>query len=148
MRLSVAGRTMIPVKIGTNSQTRLTKYDAGMREAMASRKATAYIPMSTGMLRVIATAITMARTVNALTRGSIICSRPRRAAMSSVNNAWRMTLDAPAMVLSTKLVLLRLPMQPQGHSAVGDCNIQSGVVLTTTSAQWWASRAVECERRF
>jgi hypothetical protein len=79
----------------------LTKYRAGIRDAIAITTDTAYSPMSTGMLRTIATAITSASALTTLTRGSSRCNRPGSAAMSSVNRARRMTLDAPVIVLST-----------------------------------------------
>ena len=51
MKLSVAGSTMMPVKIGMNSHTRLTKKPTGSAESAASRSVPAYMASSTGMFR-------------------------------------------------------------------------------------------------
>jgi hypothetical protein len=77
----------MPVKIGTNNQTRLTKYDNEILEATARRSAVRYNATRTGMLRTNAAAMTSAKVVMALTRGSSRCRRPGCAAMSSVNRA-------------------------------------------------------------
>lgn len=117
MKLNMAGITMIPVKMGMNSHTRLMKNPSGSPENMARISVTAYIPRSAGACRRNAVAISRASIVKIFTRGSMRWSNPDWFAMSSPNMAWRIRLDAPSSVFSTKLPFFRLPMHPQGHRA-------------------------------
>ena len=126
-KLKVAGRTTTPVKIGMNSHTRLTKNPTGRREAAASPRVAAYMATSTGMLRTRAAVISSPSRLASLTRGSIRCRRPGRAAVSSENIACRRTPAPPFRVFSTKLPLRRLPMHPQGQSPTSASRSHLGV---------------------
>ena len=77
MKLNIAGITMMPVKIGMNSHTRLTKNPSGSAETIASRTVAAYITTSVGMFRTNAVTISRPRNDRILTRGSSRWRKPR-----------------------------------------------------------------------
>ncbi len=156
MKLNIAGITMMPVKIGMNSHTRLTKNPIGSAETIASRTVAAYITTSVGMFRTNAVTISRPRNDRIFTRGSSRWRKPRCWATSSPNIALRITPTAPERVFSTKLPFFRLPMHPHGHSAsspvtshvgVGTCSACASRSSVMPSPGAWLPTPVPSVRR-
>ena len=128
-RFSVAGSTTMPVKIGTNSHTRLTKKPTRQpgrrreheRDDVEPRPAPASCARATPRQEQPSSVRQLDPRVEPL-------QQPGRAAMSSANMAWRMTSTRRRIVFSTKLPLRRRPMQPHGHSPTSRLEQPVGVV--------------------
>ena len=127
MKLKVAGITITPVKIGMKSHTRLMKKPSGSPYTAARTSVPTYMPTRSGMWRTRAATISSPSSDSAFALGSSRCSTPPWAATSSLNIAWRITLEAPSIVFSMKLPFLRRPMQPHGQSAISPCVSHAGV---------------------
>jgi hypothetical protein len=126
-KLNIAGITMIPVKIGMNSQTRLTKNAGDSREATARTSVPAYSAIRTSTLRASAAARSSSTRLSSFARASMRWSSPGCSVISSLNSAWRRIEAPPRIVFSTKLPLRRLPMQPHGQRPTSASSSHCGV---------------------
>ena len=97
----MAGISTIPVKIGTNSHTRMMKNPTDSRLSAASTRVSAYSTSSTGMVLRKAAVTTSASNPSSFTRGSSRCSSPGAALLSSLNITCRSRSVPPVSVFCT-----------------------------------------------
>lgn len=129
--LNVAGNRTIPVKIGMNNHTRLTKNPNGSALRTASSNVAAYNTSSAGIVcRNEPTTNNPNRGRN-LYRASTRCNRPALAEVSSLNTTWWSTSSTGGQSLFDVGALAAFPMHPHGHNATSRLSNQSGAVVVT-----------------
>ncbi len=147
MKLKVAGSTTMPVKIGMNSHTRLTKNPSGRPDATARTSVASVATDQHGQVAHEGHADQQAEDrhqlhpgVESLQQAGLVGRRPRRTSPGAAGRRRRRSSSHEA-------AFLRLPMHPHGHSPTSGRSSQSGMAVASLMSAPRPSEVARDRRR-